>query len=464
MCLAGCECGAPEPEIRPEEALPGGETSVAATEGGLEPVANLPPEARSHFFAGRALAKQPWVRAPTTTDARDGLGPLYNARSCTACHPSAGRGRVPQKDGESVLGGALVRLSVPGTNQTEGVVPEPHYGAQLQTKSVALSSLLGRSSKRRGEVKPEAKLTLRWQETTFRYPDGREVTLRRPEPQLEELAYGPLAADTMMSLRNAPSLRGMGLIEAIAEEDIAAWADPDDHDGDGISGRANHVWDRTAQQRVLGRFGLKANQPTLHQQVAAAFAGDIGITNTVHADQPCTATQEACMASPSGAGANGVEIEAELLALVVGFVRHLGVPKRPDATDSQVVRGRAAFRRQGCAKCHRPGYSTVSTMAHLDGQEIWPYSDLLLHDMGDGLSDGRPDHEASAREWRTAPLWASMPPRGTESSRYLLHDGRAATLEEAILWHGGEATAARDAFANASAAERADVIRFLESL
>lgn len=427
-------------------------------------MANLPPEARSNFFAGRALAKQPWVRAPTTTDARDGLGPLYNARSCTACHPSGGRGRVPQKDGEPVLGGALVRLSVPGTNQTEGVVPEPHYGAQLQTKSVALSSLLGHSSKRAGEVMPEAKLTLRWKETTFRYPDGREVTLRRPEPKLEELAYGPLAADTMMSLRNGPSLRGMGLLEAIAEEDIVAWADPDDRDGDGISGRANHVWDRTAQKRVLGRFGLKANQPSLHQQVAAAFAGDIGITNPVHADQPCTATQEACMASPSGAGTDGVELEDELLALVVGFVRHLGVPTRPDATDPQVVRGRAAFRRQGCAKCHRPGYSTVSTAAHLDGQEIWPYSDLLLHDMGEGLSDGRPDHEASGREWRTAPLWASTPPRGTESSRYLLHDGRAATLEEAILWHGGEATVARDAFADASAAERADVIRFLESL
>lgn len=464
MCLAGCECGSSVPELRPEEALPGGETSVHKAKRGLDPVANLPPDARSHFFAGKALAKQPWVRAPTTTDARDGLGPLYNARSCTACHPSGGRGRVPLKDGEPVLGGALVRLSVPGQNQTEGVVPEPRYGAQLQTKSVALSSLLGHETKRKGEVEPEAKLSLRWKETTFRYPDGREVMLRRPEPQLDELAYGPLAPDTMMSLRNAPALYGMGLLEAIRVEDILAYADPDDRDGDGISGRANHVWDRTAQRRVLGRFGHKANQPSLHQQVAAAFAGDIGITNPVHADQPCTATQEACMASPSGAGSDGVEIDAKLLALVVDFVRNLAVSNRPDATDPQVVRGRAAFLRQGCAKCHRPSYATVSTFAHLDGQEIWPYSDLLLHDMGEALSDGRPDHEASGSEWRTAPLWASGPPRGTASSIYLLHDGRAATHEEAILWHGGEASAAREAFVNAASDERSALLRFLESL
>lgn len=416
------------------------------------------------FHAGKALARQPWIRAPTTTDARDGLGPLYNSRSCFACHPGGGRGTVPQKNGARVAGGALVRLSVPGDNLTEGVTPEPHYGAQLQTKSVALSSLLGRKTTRKGEVKPEATLTLAWEERPFTYPDGHSVTLRRPEPKLGDLAYGPLRDDAMMSFRNGSPLYGLGLIEAIPAAAIEALVDPDDRNGDGISGRTNYVWDRTAQRRARGIFGHKANQPTLHQQVAAAFAGDIGITNPVFPDQPCTAVQPECNASPSGAGPKGVEIDAELLALVVAYVRDLGVPKRRHAEDPEVLEGRKQFYRAGCAGCHQPSYETSSPHAHLDGHRIWPYADFLLHDMGDGLADGRPDHEATGREWRTAPLWASGYQRKPGASLHLLHDGRARTYEEAILWHGGEATAAREAFVSSSAEDRAALVRFLGSL
>jgi len=432
---------------------------------GLQPVATLPRTERSLFFAGEALAKQPWIRAPTTTDARDGLGPLYNARSCTACHPNGGRGRIPQTATESVLGGGLLRLSVPGANRTDGVVPEPRYGAQLQTKSVALASLLGREVEREGEVKPEAKLTLTWSEQVFRYADGGEVTLRKPEPHLEKLAYGPLSDDVMMSLRNAPPLYGLGLVEAIPPSAVAVLADPDDEDGDGISGRINWVWDRSAHRRAPGRFGLKANQPSLHQQVASAFAGDIGITNPVFPDQPCTASQEECVTSPSGVDDDGVELSAELLALVVDFVRNVGVPARTGAEHEDVIAGRRAFYQQGCASCHHASFTTASTQhMQLDGHEIWPYSDFLLHDMGDGLADGRPDHHASGREWRTAPLWADSRVRGTDEPLHLMHDGRARTHEEAILWHGGEAAAARDAFAAAPAEARADLLRFLESL
>ncbi len=468
LALAGCDAAPRVPPIDPSEALPGGETSIAyrPLPSFERPAKNLPREARPEFHAGKALANQPWVTAPTATDARDGLGPIYNARSCLACHANGGRGKIPE-DGETALFSTLVRLSVPGRDEVVGVVPEPTYGDQVQTQSVALShQLRGYVAANESDAQPEAQLYIDWQLETFSYPDGLEVELRRPELRFEELAYGPLREDVMTSVRVAPVIAGVGLLEAIPQAAIDALADPDDRDGDGISGRVNRVWDFDEKKTVPGRFGLKANRPNVRIVTAAAFAGDIGISNPLFPDPPCTAVQAKCLAGPHGNDEEGVELPGHLLDLVVDFVRDLGVAKQREAKNEAVARGRSHFFESGCPACHTPNHRTgeSDTAPHLANQTIWPYSDLLLHDMGPGLADGRPDYEASGSEWRTAPLWGVGLAARVSGQQNLLHDGRARTVEEAILWHGGEAAAARTAFVELPDSARRDLIRFVESL
>jgi CxxC motif-containing protein (DUF1111 family) len=294
--------------------------------------------------------------------------------------------------------------------------------------------------------------------------------LRRPEIRLAELGYGPLHPDAMLSARVAPQMIGLGLLEAIPTADILALADPDDADGDGISGRPSIVWSVEFGQPMLGRFGHKAGQPTIRQQSAGAFAGDIGIATPLFPDPwgDCTAAQPACRGARHGddAGQGGFEVDAEGLDLVTVYSRNLGVPARRDADDPQVLRGRALFHDTGCTGCHRPAFVThrLTDRPEHSFQLIWPYTDLLLHDMGEGLADNRPDGRATGREWRTAPLWGIGLTEQVGGRAAFLHDGRARTLLEAVLWHGGEAQAARDGVVAMSAADRAALIRYLESL
>ena len=452
--------------------MPGGEGSVAFTPFASSelPAANLPDTDLSMFHAGKALAHQPWVKAPTATDARDGLGPLFNARSCLGCHVNGGRGPVPQT-AETPLFTAILRLSVPGQDKVLGSVPDPVYGDQVQVQSTALSHQL------RGRIAPvlpaqdpeapaEAWVYIDWREKAFEYPDGTQTTLRFPEPRIEELGYGPLSENLLTSLRAAPTIHGAGLLEAISQADIDALADPEDANGDGISGRSNQVWDVEQAAMVPGRFGWKANRPSLTITVAAAFQGDLGISNPLFPDQPCSPVQQRCRRTPSGNNAEGFELPADLLALTTGFVRNIGVP-RARARDEVAQSGRQHFYQAGCADCHQPTFTTPvlgGERAHLGHQVIWPYTDLLLHDMGPDLADGRPDYGATGSEWRTPPLWGIGLSPEINGVQGFLHDGRARNLEEAILWHGGEAMHARMHFVALPIDQREAMIAFLETL
>jgi CxxC motif-containing protein (DUF1111 family) len=261
---------------------------------------------------------------------------------------------------------------------------------------------------------------------------------------------------------------GLGLLEAIAPDDIVAAADADDADGDGISGRPNRVWSNDRQRVMLGRFGWKAGNATIADQSAGAFSGDVGISSPLAPDPwgECTESQTKCRAGPHGGDGANPEASGESMEKVVFYSSNLAVPERRNASDSNVLRGKALFYSTSCTGCHTPKHATQSDwpLPALAGQLIWPYTDLLLHDMGEGLADGRPEGDASGREWRTAPLWGIGLTETVNGHTYFLHDGRARNLLEAILWHGGEAQAARDAVRSMRPGDRQALLDFLNSL
>jgi CxxC motif-containing protein (DUF1111 family) len=365
--------------------------------------------------------------------------------------------------------GSLVRLSLPGFDPVRGVVPEPTYGTQLQTQSISLAHqlrMVPTAAKLNPGIRPEVRVSNTWLQRDFVYPDGGSVRLRRPELGFDGWAYGSLDPDTQLGLRNSPPLYGLGLLERISDEDLLAAADPDDVDGDGISGRPNLVWDPERRRTVVGRFGLKANQATLRSQVAAALRDDLGITNPVFAEEVCTAAQPECLAAPDGRGRDGVEIANQPFEAMMSFARSIGVPTRRKAEHPMVLAGRERFYAAGCQDCHRPSFVTVEDrdQPHLSRQEIWPYTDLLLHDLGEDLADGRSDYQATGSEWRTPPLWGVGLARAVLRETGFLHDGRARTVEEAILWHGGEARESRDRFVRLDERQRRQLLSFVRSL
>ena len=269
--------------------------------------------------------------------------------------------------------------------------------------------------------------------------------------------------DVMMSPRIAPHMVGLGLLEALAEDTILSAADPDDADEDGISGRPNWVFDVRLGDLALGRFGWKANQPSVEQQNAGAFLGDLGITSELFGNESCTSVQTDCASSASG---GTPELDESKLHNIAFYARTLAVPARRGVGDPEVLAGRELFHEAGCAGCHVPSMKTGELDGHpeLEHQVIWPYSDLLLHDMGAELEDRRPDFEASGAEWRTPPLWGIGLVESVNKHTYFLHVGRARGFAEAILWHGGEAEDAREAYRTMNKDERAALLRFLESL
>ena len=413
------------------------------------PAPNLTRDERRTFEVGDSLFNQNWVTAPASTDARDGLGPMFNAQACSSCHVLDGRGVPPTPTGDTVPIGLLLRLSVPGETPTGAPADHPVYGGQLQDRSV-----LG--------VPAEGTLDVSFTTVEGTYADGTPYTLVAPTFAIGDPQFGELGDDTMFSPRLAPQVIGMGLLEEIPADDILAAADPDDTDGDGISGRPNRVWDEGAEALVLGRFGWKANVATVEQQIAGAFHGDLGITSSLHPEQDCTDVQEACAAAIGG---GDPELIDEQLANVTFYGRTLSVPAMRDVDSPEVIDGAALFDSFGCASCHTPTHHTGdSDVATLANQEIHPYTDLLLHDMGPGLADGRPDFEATGEEWRTPPLWGIGLVDDLAGARYLLHDGRAATIEEAILWHGGEGEDAATAFREAAVEDRRRLLAFVEAL
>lgn len=420
------------------------------------PLAHLSPSRRLDFSVGNSFFRNPWVIAPASTDARDGLGPLFNTNACQNCHIKDGRGHPPVADATNAVS-MLVRLSIPALTEADralarvhGAVPLPVYGGQLQDMAVP-------------GVPAEARVRVQWQHSSVTLSDGVTVALRRPRLQVTDLAYGALPADVLTSVRIASPMIGLGLLEAIPEADVLGLADPEDRNNDGISGRPNQVWDIQRQTTVMGRFGWKAGQPSLDQQNAAAFAGDMGLTSTLIAADDCTSTQQACRAAVHG----GVpEVSDEVRAKVLFYTRTLAVPVQRNNESIEVRRGQQLFGQVGCAGCHVPSHVTAASAAEpeLSGQTIWPYTDLLLHDMGDGLADGRAEFMASGQEWRTPPLWGIGLAQVVNPQAGFLHDGRARTLLEAVLWHGGEAQAARAAVLALSSTEREALLAFLGSL
>ncbi|MCY3543818.1 MAG: c-type cytochrome [Chloroflexi bacterium] len=409
---------------------------------------NLTNLERRQFEVGDSFFNQNWVTAPASTDARDGLGPTFNAQSCSSCHTLDGRASPPLSNDDPERG-LLFRLSIPGTDSTSGPVADPNYGGQLQDRAIL-------------KVQPEGRFLTTWAEIPGTYADGERYTLMKPEYSFDELAFGEMHPQVMISPRIAPVVFGMGLLEAIPESDILAQADPEDTDGDGISGRANIVWDVSRQTTRLGRFGWKANVPSVEQQVAGAFNGDIGITSSLFPDENCPAGQTECATAPNG---GSPEVPDSRLDLVTFYNRTLAVPAMRDIDDPQVRDGAALFLNAGCNVCHTPSYTTGTTdIDALSEQVIFPYTDLLLHDMGDGLADGRPDFLADGREWRTPPLWGIGLVDNVNGHTRFMHDGRARNLAEAILWHDGEGAAAKEAFRNYSREEREALLRFLNSL
>ena len=451
--LAGSEAG----NGKAGSDLPGGAaTSLRAPDGNAfsHSSSTLPFEKELDFKIGNGLFKKLWVTAPSSTRSSDGLGPLYNARACQRCHLKDGRGHPPSANWpEDNAVSLLIRLGIP---EAEGTArPDPVYGGQLQDFAIAGIAVEGRPH-------------VEWAEEEVTLADGTVVGLRRPAWSVADLGYGPMDPETRLSPRIASPMIGLGLLEAVPAETIRGWADPEDADGDGISGRAADVLDLETGGETLGRFGWKASQPTLRQQAAAAFSGDIGLSTSLLDDSAgdCTPGQESCRAAPDGAGRSGYEISDQMLDLVTFYSRHLAVPARRNAAAPEVRQGEAVFSDIGCGACHRARLETAADYADptLAGQVIWPYSDLLLHDMGEGLADGLPEGGASGVEWRTPPLWGIGLTEVVNGHSYFLHDGRARSVMEAILWHGGEAEAARKRFAALTAEDRAALIAFVNSL
>jgi CxxC motif-containing protein (DUF1111 family) len=459
LTALACGGGSSEPELGhwlydPQEALSGGNTTLFDTgiRAFAQPAQGLMPEHDEAFFIGNALFNRGWIIAPASVSEMDGLGPLYNSTNCSACHLRDGRGRPPETPDE-LFSSMLIRISIPGEGSHGQPLPEPSYGGQIQPRAIP-------------GVVPEGREKVSYDEITGRYADGELFSLRRPRYTIEMPGYGALHPEVLMSARVGPHLVGLGLLEAVSEDTMLSLADPEDRNLDGISGRPNVVWDVLNERTALGRFGWKANQPSLFQQTAGAFNGDIGITSSLFPVEECTSAQTACLAAPRGeAGDSSPQLRDLNLEYVVAYVSTLAVPARRNVQDPTVTRGKRLFDDLLCARCHTPRMKTGihPKLPELSNQTIRPFTDLLLHDMGPDLADGRPDFKALGTEWRTPPLWGLGLVPTVNRHRYLLHDGRARGFAEAILWHGGEAATSREEFKQLSKADRDALIAFLDS-
>lgn len=421
-CIGGTALADVAPPFDPSEARPGGATTVDipaddASAAFAKPAANLPAAERARFNDGARLFYSRWIAGPAPEPALTGLGPLYNALSCEQCHRNDGRGRPPgvyHEGDESGDGFGAVARFFPR---------DPIYGAQLQDRTVA-------------GLAPEGAYL------------GMRIDAARPgQPRqwlFSEFSQGLLTSKIAGVV--APPVSGMGLLEAIPVERLKTLADPDDRDSDGISG-----------ERGGGRFGWRARFETVLGQTANAFAMDMGISNNHYpaAGGDCTAAQIPCL----DLAETGIEANDAVLESVADYVANLAPPARINADDPETLTGRKVFYEAGCARCHTPSHTTGShRLPWLADQTIWPYTDLLLHDMGLGLSD------AGGAEWRTPPLWGLGRHGDVNGNAYYLHDGRAKTLDDAIRWHGGEGEAAKAAYEASPSESRNALVKFLQSL
>lgn len=479
--LTACSSSSNSPETAPQiEHLSGGETSINDTGTDIfsQKSRNMTSSNRIIAFnEGNHFFEAPWVQGTQSTQARDGLGPYFNNSACQGCHIKDGRGHAGNTatlDGTTRsddFNSLLIRVSTtaePAANQAN--VPDSNVGGQLQHKAI-----LG--------VQAEATQEVSYTSKTVTFSDGHQVELRVPSWHLTS-TNGAMSfdSDSIFSARVAPQMIGLGLLELIPEADILAREDIDDSDSDGISGKANRVYSLEHQAMRMGRFGWKAGQPSLIEQTAGAFLGDMGLTSELHPNENCHNMQTDCLNAPNGNGTNSdpdeaFEVTPSTLQLVAFYSKHLSVPQRRNAYDEQVQRGKALFNQSGCEACHRASYVTGfdEFQPELNEQTIFPYTDMLLHDMGQDLADFTADNTpangeqkveflATANEWRTAPLWGIGRAQEVDPNATFLHDGRARTIMEAVLWHGGEAEAAKQKVLEFSQQQRQDFMAFLNDL
>lgn len=475
--------GVPESQLitfDPQEVKQGGDTGITITssESYSKPSSNITASRKGNFFIGNAFFKQPWVVAPASTDSRDGLGALFNVAACQSCHIKDGRGHAPQNaddDADSLL----IRLAMPASteqqrmalknSETEKVI-HPVYGGQLQDRGVQ-------------GVPAEAKVAVSWTEVPMTFADGHVINLRRPNFQLKNPGYGPFDPELMVSPRVALPMIGLGLLEYIPDAAIKGQADSNDEDKDGISGKYNWVIDPETGEKSLGRFGWKAGQTRLITQNMSAFNEDMGLTSRIRPVESCTKNQPECLNAPTGAddqgdGKSPVEVSDEVAKFVEFYTQNLAVPNRRNADDKLVLAGKKRFYDIGCQSCHTPRYQLPKgndDKLEQQGQIIYPYTDLLLHDMGDDLADrtiagklpakdAQVEYLATSYEWRTPALWGIGLAQTVDPQATFLHDGRARTLMEAVLWHGGEAESQKQQVLQLDKQGRTELEAFLNSL
>ncbi|PIE74362.1 MAG: thiol oxidoreductase, partial [Deltaproteobacteria bacterium] len=403
------------------------------------PIAKLSDNEQDLFMMGRSFFAIPWVFAPSATTARDGLGPLFNANTCTSCHSGNGLGETYTKSG-NISRALITKLSRPNGE------PVPHYGGQIAVNGMQ-------------DVPFEATPTRTITDIPISYPDGKKVILHKPTYGLKNLNYGELADDVVIVQRRAPALVGLGLLTKVSDKEILKNADTDDKNKDGISGKPNWL---DKNKTVLGRFTVKAGSSSVLEQTAIAAANDMGLTNPLFPNELCTDEQTACQKAPKGrpsvVDGQTLDLPANRLAAITFYLNNAKIPvKKLNAIGQQ---GKKMFTDIGCVDCH------LSQMTTIDGMTFAPYTDLLLHDMGEGLADGRVEGSANEREFRTAPLWGLSTYAKTLKSKipYYLHDSRATSIEEAILWHGGESEKSKQLFMKLPEKDRQVVLAFLNQL
>ncbi|WP_426241240.1 di-heme oxidoredictase family protein [Psychrobacter sp. TWP2-1-2] len=465
----------------PQEVKQGGDTgiSISSAESYSKPSSNLTASRKGHFFIGNAFFRQPWVVAPASTDSRDGLGALFNVAACQSCHVKDGRGHAPMTS-DDYADSLLIRLAMPATtdeqrqqlqNSLIEKVVHPMYGGQLQDRGIQ-------------GVPAEARIAVQWTDKPVTFADGHIETLRAPTFNLTKPGYGAFDDDLMVSPRVALPMIGLGLLEQIPDEAIKKQAVDNKNSTNGdISGKFNWVMDPQTGKHALGRFGWKAGQTKLITQNQSAFNEDMGLTSNIRPHESCMPTQTACMNATTGADEQGngkspVEVNDEVAKFVEFYTRNLAVPHRRDADDTLVLAGKKRFYDMGCQSCHTPRYQLPKTDDdHLEqhGQVIYPYTDLLLHDMGDDLADRtiagklpakniQVEFLANSYEWRTPALWGIGLAQTVDPQATFLHDGRARTLMEAVLWHGGEAQKQQQKVLKLDKQGRSELNAFLQSL
>ena len=432
----------------------------------LHPIATLDAKQAELFALGHKMFNNRWAFF-WFENAEFGRGPTSNAQACTTCHVNNGRGlapataHAPQNGSDGAVRdnhitvpfepapNMVIRISLKGVDAHGGPRQHPDYGDQLQIFGV------------KGVVPAEGQFNVEWRESTAVLADGEELRLRAPVITITGLAYGPLGDDALIGARLAPQLVGLGLLEAIPEDTLVALSAREAIAG--IRGRLNRVWDQSSGKTVPGRFGWKANHGSIREQVASAFFNDIGLSSPVYPEQNCPPVQKVCREQMV---AGKPEITRLRLDATEFYIRAHTVPARRQVADSEVMRGEALFAQALCTVCHVSELKTGASpdLPQFANQTIRPYTDLLLHDMGQGLADGRPDYLAGAGDWRTPPLWGIGLSETVNGANAFLHDGRARNFTEAIMWHGGEAQVSREAFRNLRREDRAALLAFLRSL